>query len=51
MLLIFIMRLINNRELMGAYVNRPTANFIGWSTVVAVSVLDVIFLASMVWSK
>src|SRR5262249_53216444 len=50
-LLIFIMRLINNRELMGAYVNRPLANFIGWSTVVGVSILDVIFLASMLWSK
>jgi NRAMP (natural resistance-associated macrophage protein)-like metal ion transporter len=50
-LLIFIMRLINNRELMGAHVNRPVANFIGWSTVVSVSVLDVVFLASQVWPK
>ena len=31
-LLLFIMRLINNRELMGAHVNRPLANCIGWST-------------------
>ena len=51
MLLIFIMRLINNRELMGAHVNRPLANFIGWSTVVGVSLLDVIFLASTVWPR
>jgi Mn2+/Fe2+ NRAMP family transporter len=50
-LLIFIMRLINNRDLMGAHVNRPVANFIGWSTVVSVSVLDVVFLASTVWPK
>jgi Mn2+/Fe2+ NRAMP family transporter len=50
-LLIFIMRLINNRELMGAHVNGPVANFIGWSTVVSVSVLDVVFLASTVWPK
>ena len=50
-LLIFIMRLINNRDLMGAHVNRPLANFIGWSTVVSVSVLDVVFLASTVWPK
>src|SRR5437016_10958473 len=48
-LLVFIMRLINNRDLMGAHVNRPVANFIGWSTVVSVSVLDVVFLASTVW--
>ena len=50
-LLIFIMRLINNRDLMGAHVNRPLANLIGWSTVVSVSVLDVVFLASTVWPK
>ncbi len=50
-LLVFIMRLINNRDLMGAHVNRPLANFIGWSTVVSVSVLDVVFLASTVWPK
>ena len=50
-LLIFIMRLINNRDLMGAHVNRPLANFIGWSTVVSVSVLDAVFLASTVWPK
>jgi NRAMP (natural resistance-associated macrophage protein)-like metal ion transporter len=50
-LLVFIMRLINNRELMGDYVNRPLANFIGWGTVVGVSLLDVIFLASTVWPK
>lgn len=50
-LLVFIMRLINNRELMGPYTNRPAANFIGWSTVVAVAVLDVIFLGSLLWPK
>jgi Mn2+/Fe2+ NRAMP family transporter len=50
-LLLFIMRLINNRELMGTHVNRPPANVIGWSTVVGVTVLDVIFLASAVWPK
>jgi NRAMP (natural resistance-associated macrophage protein)-like metal ion transporter len=48
-ILVFIMRLINNRELMGAHVNRPLANLIGWSTVVGVSVLDVVFLASLFW--
>jgi Mn2+/Fe2+ NRAMP family transporter len=50
-ILVFIMRLINNRELMGSHVNRPLANLIGWSTVVSVSVLDVVFLASTVWPK
>ena len=50
-LLLFIMRLINNPELMGAHVNRPLANLIGWSTVIGVSLLDVIFLASTVWPK
>jgi Mn2+/Fe2+ NRAMP family transporter len=50
-LLLFIMRLINNRELMGAHVNRPLANLVGWSTVVGVTILDVIFLASTLWPK
>ena len=45
------MRLINNRDLMGAHVNRPLANIIGWSTVVGVSILDLIFLGSMIWTK
>lgn len=48
-LLVFIMRLINNGELMGRHVNGPLANAVGWSTVVSVSILDVIFLVSSVW--
>src|SRR5205823_4107798 len=48
-LLIFIMRLINNKELMDGHTNRPLANVIGWSTVAGVSVLDLIFLGSTFW--
>jgi NRAMP (natural resistance-associated macrophage protein)-like metal ion transporter len=50
-LLLFIMRLINNPELMGTHTNRPLANLIGWSTVAGVSLLDLIFLGSMLLGK
>lgn len=45
-LLLFIMRLINNPELMGSHTNGAVANLIGWCTVAGVSALDVIFLGS-----
>jgi NRAMP (natural resistance-associated macrophage protein)-like metal ion transporter len=50
-LLLFIMRLINNPELMGTHTNGPVANLIGWSTVAGVSLLDLIFLGSMLLGK
>jgi NRAMP (natural resistance-associated macrophage protein)-like metal ion transporter len=50
-LLVFMMRLVNNRELMGEHANRGVANAIGWLTVVGVSVLDLIFLGSMLLGR
>ena len=40
--LIFMLKLINDKKLMGNYVNKGGFNFIAWSTVVAMIVLTVI---------
>jgi NRAMP (natural resistance-associated macrophage protein)-like metal ion transporter len=42
--LFFIMRLINDRELMGANVNGPVFNAIAWATTIVISILSVILL-------
>jgi Mn2+/Fe2+ NRAMP family transporter len=42
--LFFIMRLINDRELMGANVNGPVFNFIAWATTIVVSLLSALLL-------
>jgi len=41
-ILIFMLLLINNRELMGNYVNGPIVNTIAWATVVLVGLLTLI---------
>jgi Mn2+/Fe2+ NRAMP family transporter len=33
--LICMMRMINNAEIMGEYTNKPLSNVIGWATVIA----------------
>ncbi len=43
-LLIFIMLLVNDREIMGEHVNRPLWNAVAWITVVAVSGLALAYL-------
>jgi Mn2+/Fe2+ NRAMP family transporter len=45
-LLFFIMVLVNDREIMGDYVNRPFYNGVAWLTVVAVSLLALAYLAT-----
>ncbi len=42
--LFFIMRLINNQELMGPYVNNLWVNIIAWGTTIIVSLLSIILL-------
>ena len=42
--LFFVMRLINDRELMGTYTNGRVFNILAWGTTVLVSLLSVIFL-------
>jgi Mn2+/Fe2+ NRAMP family transporter len=42
--LIFMLLLINRRDLMGDYVNKPTFNVIAWVTAVAVIALTLILV-------
>src|SRR2546423_385460 len=39
-----ILRLVNNRELMGTYVNRPLYNIAAWLTAILVTLLSVLFI-------
>jgi Mn2+/Fe2+ NRAMP family transporter len=41
-ILVFMLLLINNRGLMGSYVNGPIINFIAWGTVIIVSLLTLV---------
>jgi Mn2+/Fe2+ NRAMP family transporter len=43
-LLIFILRLVNNRRLMGRYTNRRVYNAIAWVTTVAISVMGIFYI-------
>ena len=47
--LIAILRLVNNRELMGAYVNGPLYNIAAWSTTIVVSVLSILLIIATVF--
>lgn len=47
--LVFIILLINNRKLMGEYVNTKSYNYISWGTVAAVAVLTVLFVFATVF--
>ena len=39
-----VLRLVNNRELMGAYVNRPLYNIAAWLTAILVTILSLLFI-------
>ncbi len=45
-LLVLMLRLANNRRLMGARVNGPIANWLGWSTAIVLIVLTILLLGS-----
>jgi Mn2+/Fe2+ NRAMP family transporter len=47
-LLLFIIRLVGRRELMGSYANGPVYNALAWITVVAVAGLSLLMVASTV---
>jgi Mn2+/Fe2+ NRAMP family transporter len=42
--LIFMLLLINKKELMGEYVNKPTFNVIAWTTTVVMIILTVLLV-------
>jgi Mn2+/Fe2+ NRAMP family transporter len=47
-LLVFIIRLVNNREIMGDYVNGRVFNALAWATVVAVAGLSLLMVVTTV---
>src|SRR5438034_11664243 len=49
-LLVFIILLVNNRRLMGRYVNRLGFNIIAWATVIVITTLVVLLLLSAVFN-
>lgn len=48
LLLVFIIRLINNREIMGDYVNGRIYNALAWATVVVVAGLSLLMVVTTV---
>ncbi|MBW3623966.1 MAG: Nramp family divalent metal transporter [Armatimonadetes bacterium] len=46
-LLIFIMLLVNDREIMGEHTNKPGYNAVAWVTVVSVSLLAIVYLGML----
>ncbi|HVN69076.1 MAG TPA: Nramp family divalent metal transporter [Candidatus Binatia bacterium] len=47
--LVLMLLLVNNRKLMGRYVNGPVTNVIAWATIVVVAVLTVVSTAQIVF--
>jgi Mn2+/Fe2+ NRAMP family transporter len=47
-LLVFVIRLVNNREFMGEYVNGRIYNILAWSTVVAVAGLSLLMVVTTI---
>jgi NRAMP (natural resistance-associated macrophage protein)-like metal ion transporter len=47
--LIAVLRLVNNRELMGAHVNGPLLNIAAWLTTIVVSVLSLLLIITTVF--
>ena len=49
LVLVLMLFLINNRDLMGNYVNGPLANLIAWGTVLIVGALTVVYTLSLLF--
>jgi len=50
-ILIVVLKLVNNRELMGTHVNGPFYNTAAWLTTIIVSVLSVLVIVSTFFSN
>lgn len=50
-ILVSVLKLVNNRELMGAHVNGPAYNIAAWLTTIAVSVLSLLVVISALFPK
>ncbi len=47
LVLVFMMKLVNKKELMGEYVNTPIKNWIGWTAVIVLTILTAVMFAIM----
>lgn len=47
-ILIFVMKIINNKKLMGEYTNKPIGNIIAWATIIGIIAVTVVLVASSV---
>jgi NRAMP (natural resistance-associated macrophage protein)-like metal ion transporter len=47
-ILIFLMKLINNKEIMGKYTNKPVGNIIAWATIIGIIAATVILVVSSI---
>ena len=47
LLLVFMIRLINNKKLMGGHINGPIYNSISWATVVVLGGLSIVYIGSL----
>lgn len=45
-LLVFILKLVNDRRIMGKYVNKPVENVIAWGTTIFLTALSILLIAS-----
>jgi Mn2+/Fe2+ NRAMP family transporter len=45
-ILVAVLKLVNNRELMGSHVNGPIYNVAAWLTTIAVSILSILVVVS-----
>jgi Mn2+/Fe2+ NRAMP family transporter len=48
-LLVFIILLVNNRRLMGRFVNGFVFNFIAWATTILIAILVILLLLSAIF--
>jgi len=48
-ILFAVLRLVNDRELMGEYVNGPVYNLATWATAIIVSALSLLMIATSVF--
>jgi Mn2+/Fe2+ NRAMP family transporter len=49
--LIAILRLVNNRELMGVHVNGPLLNIAAWVTTIVVSALSLLLILTTIFPR
>ncbi|MGZ8846292.1 MAG: divalent metal cation transporter, partial [Pyrinomonadaceae bacterium] len=49
--LVAVLKLVNNRELMGGYVNSPLYNIAAWLTTIIVSLLSILLIIATLFPK